>query len=173
MEKYHAHIASHTEKRTRLRVASAYRNSADMKSFAAAVKKLPCVDNVRINIRTGSVLIDHQGGTRNQFRGVFEDIGCILRSTVLPELPAGKAGLDLPRAIWDLDARLGLVVSPFRLSNLIPISLGIFAFVQMRRQGFQFSSVPWYILAYLGYYTYTRLNQLEKAIDQVEEIPAR
>ena len=169
----HAHIVSHTEKRTRLRVVSRHRTSTDMDRFVAAVKQLPCVDNVRTNVRTGSILIDHQGGTRDQFKGVFEDIGCILRSTILPELPAGKTRLDLPQAVADLDVRLGLVGSPFRLSNVIPISLGAFAFFQMRRQGFQLSNTPWFVLAYLAYHTYTRLHKFDKVVEKIAQNPGR
>jgi hypothetical protein len=85
-----------------------------MDRFVAAVRQQPCVDNVRTNVRTGSILIDHKGGTRDHFKGVFEDIGCILRGIVLPELPAGETRLDLPQAVADLDVRLGLVGLPFK-----------------------------------------------------------
>jgi hypothetical protein len=90
---------------------------------------------------------------------IFEDIGCILRSTLFPDLPAGDTKLDLPQAVADLDARLGLIHSAFRLSKLIPLSLGTLAFIPMCRQGVQLSTAPWYVLAYLGYFTYTRLNK--------------
>ncbi len=173
MQKSHAHIVSHTEKRTRLRVVPTHRKSVDMEKFVAAVKTLPCVDKVQTNVRTGSILIHHKGGTRDQFRSVFEDIGCILRSTLSFELPGGEAELDLPQAVADLDSRLGLIHSPFRLKNLIPLSLGILAFIQMRRQGVQFTNAPWYILAYLAYYTYTTLNKFDKVIDKVAENSAR
>jgi len=158
MVKPHAHIVSHTEKRTRLRVVSAHRNAATMEKFAAAFRRLPRVDQVRVNARTGSILLDHSGGTQDQFKGVFEDIGYILSSTLMPDLPLGKGKLDLPQAIVDLDARLGLTNSPLSFKNLMPLSLGTLAFIQMRRQGVKFAGTPWYILAYLAYYTYTRLN---------------
>lgn len=158
MEKAHAHVVSHTEERTRLRVVSSHRNSYDMEQFVAAVKTLPSVDKVQANVRTGSILIYHQGATRDQFKGVFEDIGCILRSTLFPDLPMGETQLSLPQAIADLDARLGLIHSALRFSNLIPLSLGALAFIQMRRQGVQLTTEPWYVLAYLAYCTYIRLN---------------
>lgn len=107
-----------------------------MEQFVAAVKTLPCGDKVQTNVRTGSILIYHQGVTRDQLKGVFADIGCILRTTLFPELPEGGMKLDLPQAIADLDVRLGLLHSAFRFSNLIPLSLGTLAFIQMRRQGF-------------------------------------
>ena len=169
MEKPHAKIVSHTEKRTRLRVASMHRKSADIKKFVAAVKSLPSVDDVQTNLRTGSILIKHKGVTRDQFKGVFEDIGCILHSALFPDLPAGKAKLDLPQAIADLDVRLGLIDSSFSLRNLIPLSLGTLSIIQMRRQGIQISTAPWYILVYLAYYTYMKLHKFEKVVDKVTQ----
>jgi hypothetical protein len=164
MQKRHAHVASHTEKRTRLRVVSAHRTPADIKTFVDTIKKLPCVEKVETNVRTGSILISHKGGTVDQFKGVFKDIGCILSSTLSIEIPGAKAVRDLPRAVEDLDLRFGLIHSPFSLKNLIPLSIGILAFIQMRRQGVQITAAPWYILAYLAYYTYTKLNKFEKSV---------
>jgi hypothetical protein len=174
MKHIHADVVSHTEKRTRLRVVSAHRNPADMKRFAAAVRNLPCVDKVYTKVRTGSILIEHQGGTRDQFKGAFEDIGCILRSTLSLDLPAGikeMANLDLAQAIADLDLRAGLMGTPFSFSTLIPLSLGAFALIQLRRRGFQLAGAPWYILAYLAYYTHTRLHMVDKVVEKGTEDP--
>jgi hypothetical protein len=172
MKHTHASVVSHTERRTRLRVVSAHRNPADMKRFAAAVRTLPCVDKVHINVATGSILIEHQGGTRDQFKGVFEDIGCILRSTLSLDLPAikkGMANLDLAQAIEDLDLRTGLMGTPFSFSTLIPLSLGAFALLQLRRRGFQLAGAPWYILAYLAYYTHRKLHKIDKVVEKGTE----
>jgi hypothetical protein len=169
MKHTHANVVSHTERRTGLRVVSANRNPADMKRFAAAVRTLPCVDKVYTNVRTGSILIEHKGGTRDQFKGVFEDIGSILRSTLSLDLPAGikeMANLDLARAIEDLDLRTGLMGTPFSFSTLIPLSLGALAFIQLRRQGLQLAGAPWYILAYLAYYTHRKLNKVDKVVEK-------
>ena len=103
MEQPHAHVASHTDNRTRLRVVSAYRTPTDIEKFAATIKTLPCVEKLQTNARTGSILISHKGGTRDQFKGVFKDIGCILSSTLSFEIPGAKAVLDLPQAVADLD----------------------------------------------------------------------
>jgi hypothetical protein len=169
MKKTHAHIASHSDARTRLRVVSAHRTPADMEKFAAAIKTLPCVDKIQTNKRTGSILINHKGGTRDQFKGVFKDIGCILTSTISFDIPGADAVHDLPQAVADLDFRFGLIHSPFSLKNLIPLSLGTLAFIQMRRQGVQISTLPWYILAYLAYFTYTKLNKFDKVVEKVSE----
>jgi hypothetical protein len=172
MKHTHANVVSHTEKRTRLRVVSSHRNPADMKRFATAVRTLPCVDKVHINVATGSILIKHQGGTPDQFKEVFEDIGCILRSALSLDLPAGIKGiarLDLVQAISDLDLRAGLMGTPFNFSHLIPLTLGAFAFIQLRRQGFQFAGTPWYILAYLAYYTHRRLHKMDEIVGKATD----
>ena len=172
MNHTHANVVSHTEKRTRLRVVAAHRNPADMKRFAAAVSTLPCVDKVHTNVRTGSLLIEHQGGTREQFKGVFADIGCILSSALsldLPESLKGMATLDLAQVIEDLDLRTGLWGTPFSFSNLIPLSLGAFAIVQLRRQGFQLAAAPWHILAYLAYYTHHKLHKVDAAVGKATD----
>lgn len=176
MKHTHAHVVSHTEKRSRLRVVSAHRNPADMKRFAAAVRTLPSVDKVHINVRTGSILIEHRGGTRDQFEGVFKDIGCILGSALSIDLPAGLKGmanLDLTQAIADLDLRTGLMSTPFSFSNLIPLSLVAFAFIQLRRQGFQLAGAPWYILAYLAYYTHRKLHKIDEVVGKATDSSSR
>jgi hypothetical protein len=166
MRKTHARIVSHTAERTRLRIFKFHRSPENMKRFVAAVKTLPCVDKVKTNTRTGSILIYHKGGTQDQFVGVFKDIGSILLSTLSIDLPEeGKAGLDLPQAVNDLDFRLGFINKPYSLKNLIPMSLGVLAFIQMRRQGVKITAAPWYVLAYLAYFTYTKLTEFEEVID--------
>jgi len=172
MSKIHGHIASHMGHRTRIRIIPAHRNPEDMQTFADAIRKLPSVDSVNVNVSTGSIMIEHRGADHDHFRGVLKDVGCILRSAFSLGLPAGvKAGneFDIAQAIADLDLRTGLMHTPFGLSNLIPVALAAVALIQMHRQGIQITSAPWYIPAYLAWYTYTRLRPMTREINSVTE----
>jgi len=59
--------------------------------------------------------------------------------------------------------------TPVSFSNLIPLSLGAFAIIQLHRQGFQLAGAPWYSLAYLAYYTHRKLHKVDAAVGKATD----
>jgi len=44
------------------------------------------------------------------------------------------------------------------LKLIVPLGLGLFALVQLIKQGFKFEDIPWYILAWLAFDSFMKLN---------------
>lgn len=163
----HTEIVSSTPRRTRVRVSVKRRNAKEMARLAAALEKHPHIHKIEEDVRTGSLLIRHSPGSLDEIRRVLIDLGVILGSTTEagPLMKSGEAGSppSLTDAISDLNRRFGFeATGVLNLRTFIPFGLGALAVVQLVRNGWQFGTAPWYVLAYVAVDSFIKLNPFQK-----------
>ena len=134
----HAHVASHTPGRVRLRVHHPHRHPELLNSVREQLEKTPGVDQVEVNPHSGSVLVhyDHHASSMNDILGALGDVGMIMGTVAgADELPGDDASDEAAGhsttaagfvgTINDLDQRLSRVTGrKVDLKLLFPLALG-------------------------------------------------
>lgn len=161
----HTHIVSSTPNRTRLRVSPKRRNQQEMARIANTLKTHPDVQEVRTNIQTGSIVVHHaeKHSSLEDIKAALQDLGVILGSIADVEVPLmnGKSAVasDITSAVKDLNQRVGQTTDGVvDLRFLVPLGLGTLAIHQLLRNGWQFETVPWYVLAWYSFDSFIKLH---------------
>lgn len=162
-EMKHTHIASSTPSRTRIKLSQKRRNADEMARIVHALKEHPQILDIRPNINTGSIVIYHaeNDGTVENIQAVLQDLGIILGDIVDVPIVEGKSGVakDLTNAISDLNQRVGQASGGVvDLRFLVPVGLGTLAIYQLLQKGWQFETVPWYVLAWYSFDSFIKLH---------------
>lgn len=162
------HITSSTPHRTRVKVSAKRRNPGEMARLATAIEQQPYVTDVQTNLQTGSIIVHHQAqsNAQNKLASTLQDLGVILGAVTDTELPFGseaagnsKVATDLTSALADLNNQIGLAANGvIDLRTLVPLGLGALAIRQLLRNGIQFESAPWYVLAYYAFDSFIKLH---------------
>jgi hypothetical protein len=91
-------------------------------------------------------------------------MGVVLMAATGVAMPAQS----LTDALSDLDKHLGLGTKGIlNLKLLVPLGFGALAVLQLARQGLQFGSAPWYLIAYFAFDSYIKLNSPEEKCSPV------
>jgi thiamine biosynthesis protein ThiC len=161
----HTHIVSSTPSRTRLRVSPKRRNHQEMARIANTLKTHPDVHEVRTNIQTGSIVVHHaeKHSSLEDMKAALQDLGVVLGSITDVEVPLmnGKSAVasDITSAIKDLNQRVGQTTDGVvDLRFLMPLGLGTLAIYQLLQKGWQFETVPWYVLAWYSFDSFIKLH---------------
>lgn len=162
----HTHIVSTTPCRTRVKVSQKRRNSMEMERLASALKERPEVTDVRTNLQTGSLVIHHaeEDGSLEDIKATLQDLGVILGSIIDIDIPfqtngKSEVAADLTSAISDLNQRVGQATDGVvDLRFLMPLGLGGLAVWQLMRNGPEFETVPWYVLAWYSFDSFIKLH---------------
>lgn len=159
------HVVSTTPGRTRLRVSPKRRNPQEMARIAKALKTNPEVHDIRTNIQTGSIVVHHapKSSSLEDIKATLEDLGVILSKVTDVELPSmsGKSEVaaDLTSAVSDLNKRVGLATNGVvDLRLLVPLGLSTLAIRQLLKNGWQFETAPWYVLAWYAFDSFIKLH---------------
>ncbi|HEY9670817.1 MAG TPA: hypothetical protein V6D11_05185 [Waterburya sp.] len=161
----HTHVVSSTPSRTRLRVPSKRRTPQEMARIANALQAHPDVNDVKTNVQTGSIVVHHahKDNSLDEISGVLQDLGIILGSVSDVELPftQGKSEVanDLTSAVADLNERVGQATHGFvDLRMLVPVGLATLSLRELIRNGWEFETAPWYVLAWYAFDSFIKLH---------------
>lgn len=157
------HIASSTPSRTRVKLSQKRRNPHEMERIAHALREHTHVRDVRANMQTGSIVIEHaqKDGTLDEIVAVLQDLGVVLGEITDVPFVEGKSGTaaDLSNALTDLNERVAKATDGVvDLRILMPAGLGALAIHQLIRNGWQFETVPWYVLAWYSFDSFIKLH---------------
>ncbi len=136
-----------------------------MARIANTLKTHPDVQEVRTNIQTGSIVVHHaeKHSSLEDIKAALQDLGVILGSIADVEVPLmnGKSAVasDITSAVKDLNQRVGQTTDGVvDLRFLVPLGLGTLAIHQLLRNGWQFETVPWYVLAWYSFDSFIKLH---------------
>ena len=154
-QKVRARLSHSSPGRVRVRVDPEHRSPAEMELLRERLSHSSGVDSVRINPRSGSVLVT--GAQTERLRDAVERLMRVVEDAGpegLPELGV-EATVGVVKKVDDQLARL--TNSRLRLRTLVPaafVSLGV---RQLLKQGLSVGSVPWYVLIYYGVDSFMKL----------------
>ncbi|MFB2936014.1 HMA2 domain-containing protein [Aerosakkonemataceae cyanobacterium BLCC-F154] len=159
----HTHIASSTPNRTRVKLSQKRRNADEMARIVHALKEHRQIIDIRPNVNTGSIVIYHaeDEGNAEDIQAILQDLGIILGKVADVPIVEGKSEVakDLTHAIYDLNQRVGQASGGLvDLRFLVPVGLGTLAIHQLLRNGWQFETVPWYVLAWYSFDSFIKLH---------------
>jgi hypothetical protein len=147
-----------------------------MARIAKALKAHPDVQDVRPNLQTGSIVIHHAeiDSMRNDLSAILQDLGIVLGSVTDVELPfsEGKSEVaaDLTSAVKDLNERVGLATNGVvDLRLLVPVGLATLALRELIRNGWEFETAPWYVLAWYAFDSFIKLHYTAEPPAQTKE----
>ncbi len=156
----HIQILSNTPGRIRLRISPPQRQQSVMNYIASTIKEfLPQIDELRINLRTGSITIYYRGDIDNfaEVINTLEDFGVILNDDV----PLGKsqAAAAIANVFAYLNQRVGQTThGSVDLRLLFSLLLAVLALRQWLAKGPALKSAPWYVLAWYAFDSFLKLN---------------
>ena len=161
-------IISNTPGRIRLRISPPHRHPREMQSIANVLKAQSYISQVRTNINSGSIIINHDGknATLENVLTTLLDLG-----VTFADITEGnsEAAEDVKGAIINLNKRLEQATSgEVDLRFLFPLGLSILAVRQVLVKGLQLEIIPWYVLAWYAFDSFMKLNnssQLQQSPD--------
>ena len=160
----HTQIVSSTARRTRIRLSRKSRHPKEMARIAEALQTFPYVSRVQINLNAGTIIVHHDEEALEDIKSKLKDLGVILMAAVGVE----TSSLSLSDAVSDIARHLGLGTKGIlNLKLLVPLGFGALAVLQLARQGLQFGSAPWYLIAYFAFDSYIKLNSPEEKCSPV------
>lgn len=159
----HTQIVSRTPGRTRIKLSPKRRNAQEISRIASALRQRPLVNEVCTNLRTGSIVLQHEHGGFEDIKATMKDLGVIFAKATDVDIPGeddeAGGGLSFAGAIEDLNRRLGLPASGVvNLRVLVPMGFGVLSAVQLMRRGLELQGAPWYVLAFAALESFFRLN---------------
>ncbi|BAZ08430.1 hypothetical protein NIES4071_02350 [Calothrix sp. NIES-4071] len=168
----HTQIVSSIPGRTRFRVPMNHRNEHDINRVASSLQKSAGVHNVEYNVKTGSILVNHEHHAHQleDIKDVMRDLGVVFADVTganeLISIGGGESekSLDLPDAVADLNLRLREATNGIiDLRFVLPLALAWLGVFQYMTYGLQFELIPWYVLFYFAIDTFIRLNFSQQA----------
>ena len=159
-------VTHHLPHRTRLRLPKAHRKSHTMSTVKERLKKVPGVQNVEVNERTGSILVHHEGNGQvlDQIGSALEEVASELLEAFVEveedEIPglsivshmlkshASKMDTSLAEATGNL----------LDLKTLVPVGLLVAAIYKGLRDRAWWGEVPAFVLFYYAYDSYMKFH---------------
>lgn len=154
-----ATVVSSTPGRLRLRVAPQHRQPKQIKRIASALEAHPQIERLQTNLESGSITIYYalKDGRWENVIPTLRDWGIV----VYRQLPQEKsqAAASLSNAAKSLNQQVALVTkSVVDLRFLFSVGLSVLALRQLRTQGWQFETIPWYVLAWYAFDSFIKLH---------------
>ncbi|WP_414549367.1 HMA2 domain-containing protein [Anabaena sp. CCY 0017] len=151
-------IISDTPGRLRLRISPPHRHPREMQSIANVLNAQSYVSQVRTNINSGSMIINHDGknATLENVLTTLLDLG-----VTFADITEGnsEAAEDVKRAVINLNKRFEQATSgEVDLRFLFPLGLSMLAVRQILVKGLQLEIIPWYVLAWYAFDSFMKLN---------------
>jgi hypothetical protein len=151
-------IISNTPGRIRLRISPPHRHPREMQSITNVLKAQSQIIQVRTNINSGSIIINHDGrnATLENVLTTLLDLG-----VTFADITEGnsEAAEDVKRAVINLNKRFEQATSgEVDLRFLFPLGLSMLAVRQILVKGLQLEIIPWYVLAWYAFDSFMKLN---------------
>ena len=151
-------IISETHGRLRLRVAPQHRHPQEMQRIAHMLQAQPHVTQVRTNVSSGSVIINHDGqnSTLENVLTTLLDLGVTFADVTEGNSEAAE---DMKSTIINLNKRFDRATGgEVDLRFLFPLGLSILAVRQVMVKGLELEIIPWYVLAWYAFDSFLKLN---------------
>ncbi len=159
-------VTHHVPHRTRYRLASHHRNEETVNRLHESLKKVPGVNKVEFNDRTGSLLVHHDeiSGMVTKLDGVCNEIATDLFEELVGEemimfpevsLLAQLIGKRFSRINQYLARRTQNYID---LKMLLPLLLAAAGFYQLSKEKGLLSQVPGWVLFYYAYDSYFKFH---------------
>lgn len=145
----------------------------------SALTAMPGVDEVRVNHRTASVVIQYDRGDLD-----VEGLRKLARAANLLALDAGGADLygqarppsltaqRIKRTFGEVDARLAEITNGrWDLRSVVPMLFGAMALRQIVRDFGQLQAAPWYVLAWYAFDSFWKLNEQHRRSEASADVP--
>ncbi|MEA5558102.1 HMA2 domain-containing protein [Nodularia spumigena] len=151
-------IISNTPGRIRLRISPPHRHPREMQSITNVLKAQSQIIQVRTNINSGSIIINHDGknASLENVLTTLLDLG-----VTFADITEGnsEAAEDVKRAVINLNKRFEQATSgEVDLRFLFPLGLSMLAVRQILVKGLQLEIIPWYVLAWYAFDSFMKLN---------------
>lgn len=179
-------VVSSIPGRVRLKLARSDQTPEEMHRIVGALDARPEVKGVRASIRTGSILVhyDPERGDLDGLGAALAGIGVALVEAAKEAREAGtppqgdslRAAANLRSALGQLDRRVESAAGgTFDLRLLVPLGLGALAVRQILREGLRLDEIPWYVLAWDAFQSFSTLHRrdAETRLDMDRPGPAR
>ena len=170
--------------RVRLKVPRRGGMLEDMQQIADALTSRVEVSDVQVNPQTGSILVryDPERGSLNDLCSALRQLGIAINEV----RPVGtvstsgggtsEASANLTRMLGDLNTRVGRATNELGdLRLFVPLGLGVLTVRQIFRHGLKLDDLPWYVVGWYAFQTFTTLNrkthQPAHAADRAANIP--
>ncbi|QHG19051.1 HMA2 domain-containing protein [Nostoc sp. ATCC 53789] len=151
-------VVSSTPGRLRLRVAHSHRQPEKMQSIANALLANPHINQVKINVHHGSIVINDDGkdGSLENVLATLKDLGIIFADVTEGNT---EAAAEVSSALVDLNQRVKqLTDGAFDLRILFPLGLASLSMRQLLNKGLQLEVIPWYVLAWYAFDSFIKLH---------------
>jgi hypothetical protein len=169
--RHHAEVASHIPGRLRVRLHRRSRHQHTMTHLKRALEGQKGIHDVEVNHAAGSLTVkyDPQAYQETAIWGVLQDLDIILGTVIdAPQIevpPEGnghsKAAMTLTGALDDLDKRTAALTGhTFNLRTLFPLSLAGIGAWRLWEQGLMIEMVPGWLLLWLAFDAFVKLNVL-------------
>ncbi|MEA5524219.1 HMA2 domain-containing protein [Nodularia spumigena] len=151
-------IISNTPGRLRLRISPPHRHPREMQRITNILKAQSQIIQVRTNINSGSIIINHDGknASLENVLTTLLDLG-----VTFADITEGnsEAAEDVKRAVINLNKRFEQATSgEVDLRFLFPLGLSMLAVRQILVKGLQLEIIPWYVLAWYAFDSFMKLN---------------
>ncbi|NEU80162.1 hypothetical protein G1O98_14015 [Nostoc sp. UIC10630] len=151
-------VVSSTPGRLRLRVAHSHRQPEKMQSIANALLANPHINQVKTNVRHGSIVINDDGkdGSLENVLATLKDLGIIFADVTEGNT---EAAAGVSSALVDLNQRVKQSThGDFDLRILFPLGLASLSIRQLFKKGLQLEVIPWYVLAWYAFDSFIKLH---------------
>ena len=151
-------IISNTPGRLRLRISPPHRHPIEMQRITNILKAQSQIIQVRTNINSGSIIINHDGknASLENVLTTLLDLGVTFAD--ITEVNS-EAAEDVKRAVINLNKRFEQATSgEVDLRFLFPLGLSMLAVRQILVKGLQLEIIPWYVLAWYAFDSFMKLN---------------
>jgi hypothetical protein len=167
----HAHVASTTPGRLRLRVHHPQRHRQLLSTIQQRMEAQQGTHDVRVDPRTGSVLVhyDPHRQTQTGILSVLHDLGVVAADTArgldldVPELDGAthsQASESVVTALSDLDRQIALLTGhKVDLKLLFPLALGGIGLWAAARRGLGLTEVPAYVLLWYAFDSFWKFHR--------------
>jgi hypothetical protein len=165
----HAHVASHTPGRLRVRIHDAQDHPRLMGTIEERLQQKAGTDAVSVNARTGSVLVHYDPRTESHgsilqlLRDAGVTFGDVARGLDLdsPELGGrSEASQNIVDSFTDLDRQIAALTGhKVDLKLLFPLTLGGIGLWQLATRGLGITEVPAYELLWYAFDSFWKFHR--------------
>lgn len=167
----HAHVASRTPGRLRVRLQHPERHRQLLNTIQRRMEEERGTDRVRVDHRTGSVLVqyDPQTQTHTGILAILHDLGVLATETarglgedIEPIDTSGPshASEGIVAALADLDRQLAILTGhKVDLKLIFPLALGGVGVWAVARRGLGLTEVPAYVLLWYAFDSFWKFHR--------------
>ena len=169
-QQLHAHVASSTPCRLRLRVHSPQQHRELVQTTQQGLSATDGIERVDVNTRTGSLLVHYDPNILSAPRllAILRDLGVTLVDAErgLDPAPPGvrvsrpsRASMRIVAAVGDLDRQIALLSGhKVDLKLLAPLALGAVGVWQLSRRGTGLNEVPAYVVLWYAFDSFWKFH---------------